>query len=184
MQGVFALFLAAHAFIHSSYFVHDSPDPRYPFRLDRGVLARLGLQGIAFPLAVSLATLTLLAYVCTSLALMGWLLPVDWWRPLAVLGSLGSLGLLLIGFHPWLLAGVALLVASAALLRARRAVRRLDRLSESYWELRYEHGQLSSRVARLEGSNSPVGQEQAANGGKVAFVPLSSPFLCWRSPFR
>ena len=72
------------------------------------------LWGPAIALAVSLATLTLLAYVCTSLALMGWLLPVDWWRPLAVLGSLGSLGLLLIGFHPWLLAGVAIDIAIVA----------------------------------------------------------------------
>lgn len=114
MQGVFALFLAVHAFIHSSYYVRDAPDPKYPFRLDRGILKRLGLEGIAFPLAVSLATLTLLAYLSTSLALMGWLLPEDWWRPLAVLGSLGSLGLLLIGFHPWLLAGVAIDIAIVA----------------------------------------------------------------------
>lgn len=114
MEAPFALFLALHALIHSSYYVHDSPDPKYPFRLDRGILARFGLQGVAFPLAVSLATLTLLAYVCTAFALMGWLMPVEWWRPLAVLGSLGSLGLLLIGFHPWLLAGVAIDIAIIA----------------------------------------------------------------------
>ena len=44
----------------------------------------------------------------------------------------------------------ALLLASAALWRARSLSRRLDRLTESYWELRYENGQMKARVARLE----------------------------------
>ena len=47
------------------------------------------------------------------------------------------------------IAFVAILAAAAALVRARRLSRRVERLSESYWELRYEHGQLSARLARL-----------------------------------
>jgi hypothetical protein len=74
----------------------------------------------------------------------------------------------------WLLAGAALLVATAALLKGRRAARRLERLSESYWELRYEHGQLSARVARLEGSPDAAAGQSEPGEGKVAFVPLSS----------
>ena len=69
------------------------------------------------------------------------------------------------------------MLALAALLRARRAVRRLDRLSESYWELRYEHGQLSARVAKLEGNDPlriPTAELAARGGETVAFVPLSS----------
>ena len=81
----------------------------------------------------------------------------------------------------WLLSGVAFLMAVAAGARARRVSKRLERLSESYWELRYEHGQLRSRLARLEpatsgqdpapgaGGEPPVGQP-----GATAFVPLSS----------
>jgi len=72
------------------------------------------------------------------------------------------------------LAAAAALVAFAALLRARRVSRRLERLVESYWELRYEYGQLRARVARLEGqpeSESPPG---AAPGSSSTFVPLSS----------
>ncbi len=104
-----AVFLAFHALIHSSYFLREAPDPAaYPFRLDRGALAALGLRGAAFPLAVSLATLAILAYLFSALALVGWLVPLDWWRSLALLGSLASLALLLIGFHPWLLVGVAI----------------------------------------------------------------------------
>jgi hypothetical protein len=74
----------------------------------------------------------------------------------------------------WVATGVAVLLALAALMRARTASRRLERLSESYWELRYEHGQLRSRLAQLEqpGAAQPASQEPAA--GQLAFVPLSS----------
>ena len=75
----------------------------------------------------------------------------------------------------WLTAGAALLIAGAALLRARRVSRRLERLTESYWELRYEHGQLRARVARLD--PEPPAQAEADPAtppGATAFVPLSS----------
>jgi hypothetical protein len=62
---------------------------------------------------------------------------------------------------------VALLIAFAALLRARRVGRRLDQMVESYWELRYEYGQLRAQVDRLQGK----GPEEPA--GSTAFIPLS-----------
>ena len=70
-----------------------------------------------------------------------------------------------------LAAGFALLIALFAFLRARGLARRLERLSESYWELRYEHGQLRARLNRLEGTDEPAAAEapQATH-----FVPLSS----------
>ena len=74
----------------------------------------------------------------------------------------------------WFSTAAAVVVALAALARARQVSRRLDRLTESYWELRYEDGQLRARVGRLEG------QPEAAAGGHppeptpTAFVPLSS----------
>jgi len=79
----------------------------------------------------------------------------------------------------WLLIGAAVLLAFGAFLRARRVARRLERLSESYWELRYEYGQLRARVTRLEGApsdaTSAVPPEAArAAGATTAFVPLSS----------
>ena len=76
----------------------------------------------------------------------------------------------------WLLIGAALLFALGAFLRARRVARRLERLTESYWELRYEYGQLRARVTRLE----PPVTEPAANDLQEParpasnFVPLSS----------
>jgi hypothetical protein len=69
----------------------------------------------------------------------------------------------------------ALVLAIAALISARRAVRRLERLSESYWELRYESGQLKARITRIEtaaGVREP--QELPPPAVPTAFVPLSS----------
>jgi hypothetical protein len=78
----------------------------------------------------------------------------------------------------WLLTGAALLVAFGAFLRARRVAKRLERLSESYWELRYEYGQLRARVTRLEAPTADTGvnmpPEQNRSAGTTAFVPLSS----------
>ena len=75
----------------------------------------------------------------------------------------------------WFTTGAAALVALVALAHARRLARRLDRLTESYWELRYDYGQLRSRIAQLEpaGPGEPSVQERAATG-QTAFVPLSS----------
>jgi hypothetical protein len=68
--------------------------------------------------------------------------------------------------------GAALILAGAALLVVRRQSKRLERLTESYWELRYEHGQLRARVHRLD----PEPQSAAAPAGPPAtnFIPLSS----------
>jgi hypothetical protein len=80
----------------------------------------------------------------------------------------------------WFLVGTCALVAFVAILWARRISTRLERLTQSYWELRYEHGQLSARLARLEPSNEtdagsegqgPTGPQAPAS---TAFVPLSS----------
>jgi len=75
----------------------------------------------------------------------------------------------------WLLTGVAVLVAISAFAKARRIARRLERLTESYWELRYEHGQLRARVHRLDPESPAPAPDAAAQGGStMAFVPLSS----------
>ena len=74
----------------------------------------------------------------------------------------------------WLLTGAALVIAAAALFKARRVSRRLERLTESYWELRYEHGQLRARVNRLDPEASAQGADVPQTTGGTAFVPLSS----------
>ena len=73
----------------------------------------------------------------------------------------------------WLLTGAALVVAAAALSKARRLAKRLERLTESYWELRYEHGQLRARLNRID--PEPAAPSEAPSpAGTAAFVPLSS----------
>lgn len=72
----------------------------------------------------------------------------------------------------WLLTGTAVLVAVLALAKARRATKRLERLTETYWELRYDHGQLRARVAKLDAEAAP--DAEPARAGGANFVPLSS----------
>ncbi len=79
-------------------------------------------------------------------------------------------------FH-WFITGAAVLVAVGAFLKARRLAKRLERLTESYWELRYEHGQLRARVNRLDPEPAAAGaaaEMPPMTGGTTAFVPLSS----------
>ena len=73
----------------------------------------------------------------------------------------------------WLLTGAALVLAGAALFVARRQSKRLERLTESYWELRYEHGQLRARVNRIgpEQQNTAAAAEPPPASN---FIPLSS----------
>jgi hypothetical protein len=76
-------------------------------------------------------------------------------------------------FH-WLLTGAAVLLAGAAFVKARRLAKRLDRLTESYWELRYDHGQLRARVNRLDPEQTPKDPDAPSPQGATTFVPLSS----------
>jgi hypothetical protein len=73
----------------------------------------------------------------------------------------------------WLLSGAAFLVALGAFARVRRVSKRLERLSESYWELRYEHGQLRSRIARLEPAPGAYDPARPVPGGYDPAQPVS-----------
>ena len=75
----------------------------------------------------------------------------------------------------WLLVGAGRPCWQAsAFARARRLSKRLDRDRESYWDLRYEHGQLRARVTRLEADRAAPAPPPPQPGGADAFVPLSS----------
>ena len=76
----------------------------------------------------------------------------------------------------WLLPALGLLVAVAALVSARRVSRKLDSLTQSYWELRYDYTRLRSQVARLEPGGSAEAEPAAPPPAAptVSFVPLSS----------
>jgi len=74
----------------------------------------------------------------------------------------------------WILTGAAVLLALVAFARARLTAKRLERLTESYWELRHEHAQLRARVNRLDPEQKTPGAEPGATPVATAFVPLSS----------
>ncbi len=70
----------------------------------------------------------------------------------------------------WTIAVAAALIALAAYLKARGLARRLARLNQSYWELRYQCGQLQAAVDRLQ----PGEARTEPPPPEVAYVPLSS----------
>ena len=76
----------------------------------------------------------------------------------------------------WIVAGLALLVGVVAVSSARRLSRRLDTLTQSYWELRYDFTRLRSQVSRLDPEQAEPAAEAPppAPASQVAFVPLSS----------
>jgi hypothetical protein len=72
----------------------------------------------------------------------------------------------------WLLAITGWILALAALAISRRLSRRIAQLSEQYWELKYEHGELKARIKAI----APTPEEQAAAAPPVqqAFVSLDA----------
>jgi hypothetical protein len=75
-------------------------------------------------------------------------------------------------------AGAACAVAALALVRARQAGRRAERVSESYWQLRYEIGQLQTRINRLESASGMRDADAELTDPRpsptTTFVPHSS----------
>jgi len=77
----------------------------------------------------------------------------------------------------WSTVGASLIVALVAWRQARRTAKRLTQLSEMYWELRYQHGELRVRIQRLTGEGQPPPpspETSAAAPIGESFVPLSS----------
>ena len=75
----------------------------------------------------------------------------------------------------WLIAGTSLVVALVAWSQARRTARRLAQISEMYWELKYQHGELRVRMQRLAGEAPALPPQAPAPAPPAdAFVPLAS----------
>lgn len=83
----------------------------------------------------------------------------------------------------WFVTLVSLGAALLAWRQARAAARRAQQLSQMYWELKYQHGELRVQLQRLASAGSAGGAPQAADApappspGQDAgggFIPLSS----------
>jgi hypothetical protein len=83
---------------------------------------------------------------------------------------------------PWIAAAAALAAAVAAWARLRQHARRLEQLTQMYWELKYQYGELRSQLKQVTGEvpprassardASPSTPERSA--ATDAFVPLAS----------
>jgi hypothetical protein len=75
----------------------------------------------------------------------------------------------------WFVSAMSLALALVAWRHARRMAKRLDQLTQMYWELKYQYGELRVRLQHGPGPTRPadgVPPESAAGGG--AFIPLTS----------
>jgi hypothetical protein len=64
----------------------------------------------------------------------------------------------------WIVAVLALVVALVALVHARGTARKLAQVTEMYWQLKFDHGELKAKV------DPPT---PAAPDPKATFVPLT-----------
>jgi hypothetical protein len=75
----------------------------------------------------------------------------------------------------WMTAAVAAAVAVASWLRVRRLARKLEALTQSYWELRYDFTRLRSQVSRLDPETAePDAPPAAQPAGGGSYIPLAS----------
>ena len=76
----------------------------------------------------------------------------------------------------WVVAGLGVLLALSALAWLRRVSRRLEALTQSYWELRYDYTRLRSQLSRLDPdqARSPEPEQPPVATPSVSFVPLST----------
>lgn len=65
---------------------------------------------------------------------------------------------------PWIVALVALVVAVVAFAQARRTARQLAQVTEMYWQLKFDHGELKAKLDPA----APVAPKP-----KETFVPLT-----------
>ena len=73
----------------------------------------------------------------------------------------------------WFVTSASLAAALLAWIQARRTARRLERLSELYWELKYQYGEQRAQLQRLAGDAppQPAGPTRAPSD---AFIPLTN----------
>jgi hypothetical protein len=72
----------------------------------------------------------------------------------------------------WFVTGAALVAGLVAWRQARATARRLEQLTQMYWELKYQHGELRQELLRAAGNGAPV--EPPVTRATDAIIPLSS----------
>ena len=72
----------------------------------------------------------------------------------------------------WIVAGASLVLGLLSWNRSRRLGRRLEQLTQMYWELKYQHGELRVQVQRLSGEGPAVSTPPPQPAD--SFIPLAS----------
>jgi hypothetical protein len=108
-----AALLLAHAGIHASFVAPRPPatagGPEWPFTLGHSwILSPIGLPSDSVRLlGLALMAVTIATYALAALTAIG-IAPGVLWVPAIAIGSVASLALLVVFFHPWLVLGVAI----------------------------------------------------------------------------
>lgn len=108
-----AAFLLAHAGIHAAFIAPRPPatagGPTWPFELGSSwLLGPLGLRTeAARTLGTALVATTFAGFAVAAMAAIG-ILPPGLWAPTVAVGSITSIALIALFFHPWLVLGVAI----------------------------------------------------------------------------
>ena len=74
----------------------------------------------------------------------------------------------------WLITGASLVAALVAWSQVRRTAKRLEQLSQMYWELKYQQGELRTQMQRATGELPPADQTAPAAPARDSFIPLAS----------
>jgi hypothetical protein len=112
---LFGVFLLAHGVIHLGWLTPKPADPKYPFAWRSPWLpgaSEATLKGIG----TATIALLLLAYVVAALGLWGVPVLSQVWGAAAVLGSVLSIMVTVLLWHPWFVAGPIIDVAIVAVV--------------------------------------------------------------------
>jgi hypothetical protein len=75
----------------------------------------------------------------------------------------------------WFVTGMSLVAALVAWRQARRNAKRIEQLSQMYWELKYQHGELRVQLQqRTLPQGAPPPEPAPAPSLPDGFVPLTS----------
>ena len=114
---ILAAFVLAHGAIHLSYLAPRPPatvdGPTWPFTLDRSwVLSRAHAStAVVRSIGLALTAVTFASFTLAAMAIVG-VVPQTLAPVAVVLGAGSSIGLLMLFFHPWLVLGLVIDVAS------------------------------------------------------------------------
>jgi hypothetical protein len=115
LRIVVGILLIAHGLVHLLYFV-TNPDPDFPFTV---ATSRLLPEALRRPVAVGLATVTILGFALLGLAVGGAPGLNATWPILAVVAGAASLTMLITFWSPQLIAGIIIDVALIAFALTR-----------------------------------------------------------------